>query len=141
LQGQPILVINGDIYTSSDFNALYSFHNSINSQITIGAIDHRIEVPYGVIKMSGDFVSEIVEKPSQRYLCSAGIYAISPEVLKMIPSGEPYNMTDLIDTCLKVGIKVSAFPIHEYWSDIGTYEDLERARTRFTQTEIPSAKI
>jgi NDP-sugar pyrophosphorylase family protein len=47
-------------------------------------------------------------------------------------------MTDLIRDCLNIGVKVNAFPIHEYWTDIGTPEDLERVRKRFAQNEILS---
>lgn len=134
---RPILVMNGDIFTGSDFNALYTFHNSTNAQITIATIDYRFEIPYGVIKFSGDSVINVIEKPSEHYMCSAGIYAISPEILKMIPQASQLNMTDLISLCLDKNIKVSLFPIHEYWADIGTYEDLEKARSRFLQAEFP----
>jgi dTDP-glucose pyrophosphorylase len=137
---RPILVLNGDIFTASDFDALYTFHNSANAQITIGTIDYQFEIPYGVIKLAGDSVAQIVEKPSERYMCSAGIYAISPEILKLIPKAVQFNMTDLISSCLDIGIKINAFPIHEYWTDIGTYEDLEKARSRFLQTEFPTEK-
>jgi NDP-sugar pyrophosphorylase family protein len=45
-------------------------------------------------------------------------------------------MTDLIAKCLKERLKVGAFPIHEYWNDIGTPEDLEKARREFLQREL-----
>jgi dTDP-glucose pyrophosphorylase len=137
LPARPILVMNGDIFTGSDFNALYTFHNSTDAQITIATIDYRFEIPYGVIKFSGDSVINIIEKPSEHYMCSAGIYAISPEILKVIPKEAQLNMTDLISSCLDKDIKVSVFPIHEYWTDIGTYEDLEKARSRFLRAESP----
>jgi NDP-sugar pyrophosphorylase family protein len=137
---KPILVINGDIFTASDFNALFSFHASAKSELTIGAIDYRMDIPFGVINMNGDRVIEILEKPSQRYLCSAGIYAISPRALQVVPRGSKYNMTELISENLNLGIPVSAFPIHELWSDIGTKDDLEKARKRFIKNEIPKEK-
>ena len=136
----PILVINGDIFTASDFNALFSYHKSANSQITVGAVDYRIEIPFGVLTMDGENVSGILEKPSQRYICSAGIYAISPEVMNMIPKTGEYNMTDLISSCLSKGMPVGAFPIYEYWTDIGTAEDLEKARHRFLKAEVTTEK-
>ncbi len=45
-------------------------------------------------------------------------------------------MTDLIYTCLEKKMQVAAFPIHEYWSDIGTPDDLEKARVYFSEKEI-----
>jgi dTDP-glucose pyrophosphorylase len=135
---KSLLVINGDIFTASDYNALYSFHKSSNSQLTIGAIEHKIEIPYGVIELEGENVSSVKEKPSQHYLCSGGIYALSPQLLSLVPKSIEFNMTDLIRDCLNIGVKVNAFPIHEYWTDIGTPEDLERARKKFAQNEILS---
>jgi NDP-sugar pyrophosphorylase family protein len=28
---------------------------------------------------------------------------------------------------------VAVFPVHEYWSDIGTVDDLEKARAQFSK--------
>jgi NDP-sugar pyrophosphorylase family protein len=43
-------------------------------------------------------------------------------------------MTDLIEVCFAQNRRVAVFPVHEYWSDIGTPADLERARTQFLGT-------
>lgn len=132
----PIIVMNGDILTTFNFDSFYTYHEEHGVMVTVAAIDHRVNIPYGVIRTSGQFVSELVEKPSERFLCNAGIYAISPEVLSLIPSGKFRNMTDLIGSCLEKKIPVAVFPIHEYWSDIGTPDDLEKARVHFAKMEI-----
>jgi NDP-sugar pyrophosphorylase family protein len=49
-------------------------------------------------------------------------------------------MTDLIDSTIKKGLQVGAFPIFEYWTDIGTTEDLEKARRRLVDVEITIEK-
>ena len=80
---------------------------------------------------NGGFPEEfigILEKPSQVYLCNAGIYSISPQIFNLFSEFNIQNMPDLITLILKKGLKVSAFPIHEYWIDIGTPEDLKKAR-------------
>ena len=136
LSEKAILVMNGDIFTASDYNSLYSFHLSSGSQFTIGAIKHKIEVPYGVVDLHGENVRSINEKPSKEYLCSSGIYAISPKILSIIPNSTEFNMTELITACISNGIQVKAFPIYEQWTDIGTPEDLEQARKRFAQNEF-----
>jgi dTDP-glucose pyrophosphorylase len=130
---QPILVMNGDILTTSDFESLYAFHVAHAAQITVATIDYRIVIPYGVINTEGAFATELVEKPSQRFLCNAGIYAVSPQALNLLQGTDYLNMTDIIDSCLVQNIPVAVFPVHEYWSDIGTPDDLEKARTFFTQ--------
>ena len=40
----------------------------------------------------------------------------------------PVDMPDLIQVAIGRSVRVAAFPIHEYWSDIGTPPDLEEAR-------------
>ncbi|MDX8400573.1 MAG: nucleotidyltransferase family protein [Gallionellaceae bacterium] len=132
----PIMVMNGDILTTSDLDSLHSFHLNHGAAITVAAIDHRVDIPYGVIRADGPFVTGLVEKPSERFLCNAGIYAVSPEALGLLPSGGYSNMTDLIDICLARDFPVSVFPVHEYWNDIGTPDDLEKARIHFAELEI-----
>ena len=135
ISNSEILIMNGDILTNSDFTSLFNFHKSLTSKITIAAINYKIQVPYGVIKTSGTFASELIEKPSESFFCNAGIYAISSDVLSLIKPKEYLDMPDFISKCIKTGLPVAVYPIHEYWSDIGTPDDLEKARTFFTQSE------
>ena len=130
---RPIVVMNGDILTTSDFGSLYAFHQAHAAQVTVAAVDYRISIPYGVINTEGAFVTGLVEKPSQRFLCNAGIYAVSPQALNLLQGTGHLNMTDIIDSCLVRHMPVAVFPVHEYWSDIGTPDDLEKARTFFAQ--------
>jgi dTDP-glucose pyrophosphorylase len=130
----PILVMNGDILTTSDFGSLFEFHEINGAEITVAAVDYRVNIPYGVIKCDGPLVTELSEKPSQRFLCNAGIYALSPSCLDLLVPATFTNITDLIDTCLQRRRTVAVFPVHEYWSDIGTPDDLERARAMFSPT-------
>ena len=132
----PIIVMNGDILTTSDFDSFYAFHMTQGAKITVAAIDHKVSIPYGVIRADGPFVTELVEKPSERFLCNAGIYVIAPEVLSLLQKGKWSNMTDLIDECLLNKLPVAVFPVHEYWNDIGTPDDLERARAYFEKVEV-----
>ncbi len=125
---RPVLVLNGDILTTSDFIHLFNFHEDHQSSITISAIDYNIEIPYGVIQHNGAEVKALHEKPSQRFFCNAGIYALSIYALKKIPANKYINMTDFVEQCMADGDTVSVFPVHEYWTDIGTPADLEKAR-------------
>lgn len=131
---KPIVVMNGDILTTSDFGSLSAFHGTHAAEMTVAATDYRISIPYGVIHNEGAFVTGLAEKPSQRFLCNAGIYAVSPSALDRIPEGEPFNMTDLINLLLAENRSVAIFPVHEYWSDIGTPADLDKARSFFSES-------
>jgi len=125
---RSFLVMNGDILTSSNFLNLYRFHEERKSQITIGAINYHVRIPYGVINHKEGEVLELKEKPVESYFCNAGIYALSSDILQSIPKDTRWDMTDLIGQLLSDEGAVSVFPVHEYWSDIGTPSDLEEAR-------------
>jgi len=132
----PILVMNGDILTTSSFDNLYTFHQSNSAFITVAAVDYRVNIPYGVIHAEGSFIRRLEEKPSQRFFCNAGIYAVSPQALELLSEAEHCNMTDVVETCLSRKLPVAVFPVHEYWSDIGTPDDLEKARAFFSEMNI-----
>jgi dTDP-glucose pyrophosphorylase len=129
----PIMVMNGDILTTSDFGSLYAFHCSNDAKITVAAADYCVHIPFGVVQNDGPYVTELLEKPSQRFLCNAGIYALSPSVLDNLPVTGAFNMTDLINRFLADRQPVAVFPVHEYWSDIGTLADLDKARSLFSE--------
>jgi dTDP-glucose pyrophosphorylase/CBS domain-containing protein len=133
--GGPLLVINGDIVTRSDFLRLGTFHAEEDAAITLGAVHHHVEIPFGVIDAKANRVLGIREKPSQRLLCNAGIYALSEPVLDLVTSETFLNMTDLVELALRAGRKVCVFPIYEFWSDVGTPQDLEAARRHVASLE------
>jgi NDP-sugar pyrophosphorylase family protein len=43
-------------------------------------------------------------------------------------------MTQLFEWVIEAGHMTSAFPIHEYWLDVGRLDDLDRANAEFEQT-------
>lgn len=131
---KPFLVMNGDVLTNSNIQSLAEFHFLQANDITIAGFSYNIDIPFGVIENDGPLVNAIQEKPSENFLCNAGIYILSPEALKLIPHSTFYNMTDLVNDYLKLGKPVSIFPIHEYWSDIGTSNDLDNARKIYSES-------
>jgi len=132
----PLLVINGDILTASDFGRMLDFHVEHGDYLTVATIDYRIEIPFGVIKTNGVCATGLEEKPSQHYLCNAGIYVLSPPALDLVPQGRFFNMTDLITNAIADKRPVSVFPIHEYWTDIGSPKDLLAAQNIFQRTQL-----
>ena len=48
--------------------------------------------------------------------------------LSLIPLGQPYNATDLIEKIIKIGDKVVYYPMRGYWLDIGKPQDFEKAK-------------
>lgn len=133
---EPLLVINGDILTRVDFRTLLDYHRKHGADLTVGVRQYDLQVPYGVMECEGPYVRQVREKPTLRFLVNAGIYLLEPSVRHLIPSGERFDMTDLIQRLLENGRPVVSFPIVEYWLDIGQYEDYERA-----QQDVDSGRL
>ncbi len=124
----PILVVNGDVLTRVDYRAMLKFHHQHEAELTVGVRHHETSVPYGVVETEGPFVRSIQEKPTLTHLVNAGIYLLSPKLLEEIPSGERYDMTDLIEKLVVERRTVVTFPIIEYWLDIGRPDDYHQAQ-------------
>lgn len=124
----PIIVMNGDILTQVHFESMLDFHDEHNSIATMGVREHEVMVPYGVINVDEISITDIEEKPIQRYLISAGIYVLSPETARMVRPHVRLDMPDLFREVRRQSPRVVAYLIREYWIDIGHMDDLSRAR-------------
>ena len=123
-----LLVINGDVLTGAEYSNLLSFHEEMGSMLTIAATKYRVDIPYGVLRADGARVINIEEKPSQQFLCNAGMYALSTKALNFLSGNGSQDMPDLIATLIEANCRVNVFPLHEYWLDVGNAADLEQAR-------------
>lgn len=124
---EPFLVINGDILTRLNFRAMVDFHQEHEAAMTVGVFEHLSTIPYGVVETEDVLITAVREKPVERHLAIAGVYVLDPQVRQHIPSGERFDMPDLIDRLLADGQRVISFPISEYWQDIGQIEAYEQA--------------
>jgi dTDP-glucose pyrophosphorylase len=125
---QPFIVMNADLLTNVNLSALMRFHRDDRNLITAGVRRFILEVPFGVVELSGSRVTEVNEKPSLEFFVNAGIYAVSPEAVALIPAEQQlFDMTDLIEAALARGGRVGGFPVREYWLDIGQVSDYQRA--------------
>lgn len=124
---EPLLVINGDVLTKINFADLLKFHEECESAATICVRQHSVTIPFGVISMDGHKVLGLQEKPTLSEYVSAGIYMISTELLALIPKNSFFDMPQLIQEAIEAGHTVNAFPIHEYWLDVGRPETLAQA--------------
>ncbi|HMZ36285.1 MAG TPA: nucleotidyltransferase family protein [Leptospiraceae bacterium] len=131
---EPILVMNGDLLTRANFSAMLKFHEENKAAATMAVKEYDFQVPYGVVRIEGHEIRGIEEKPVHKFFVNAGIYTISPAALKLIPSGQFFDMPTLFDKLRTAGQSTSAYPLREYWLDIGGLEDFRRANGEFGET-------
>jgi dTDP-glucose pyrophosphorylase len=132
----PFFVMNGDLLTRVRFESLLNFHVEHNAAATMAVREYDFQVPYGVVRMEGPCISAIDEKPIQHFFVNAGIYALSPEMLDEIPADTFFDMPTLFDKLLKSGKTACAYPLREYWLDIGRMEEFERAQKEWGGDEV-----
>ncbi len=128
---ESFFVMNADILTELNFKELLTAHKKSKAILSVCVREFSYQVPYGVIARKGDFVSKISEKPTQKFLVSAGIYVCEPQILAQIPKNTSLDMPSLVQMLLAQGFKVNSFVINDYWIDIGRMEEFEQANKDF----------
>ena len=125
---ETALVINGDLVTQCDLGRLIDYHDRGGFVTTVGLRPHSITIPYGVAHVEDGKLIELREKPTERMLINAGVYAVSPRAVEMIPRDAEYPMTDLLARCHAEGLPVGAQVIEDDWVDVGHHAELQLAR-------------
>lgn len=123
----PVLVMNGDILTQLDFSKMIGFHKQNNADLTVGTRQHVSKSPFGVIKIEGNKIQDIKEKPEIKLNVSAGIYIINPSVIDIIPKNRFYEIPNLIIDSIKERKNVLSYDIKEYWLAIEHLKHFDEA--------------
>lgn len=126
---RAFIVMNADLMTEVDYKAFVRFHRDSGNRISVCVRKMQETVPFGVINLDEGKrnIVSIVEKPVNSYFVNAGIYMLEPEVIDLIPPNQSFDMVSLIQKALDRGYKVGAFPILEYWRDIGRHQEMDTA--------------
>lgn len=123
----PFVVINGDVLTNMNFGKLLDFHEKNQSIATMCVREFQYQIPYGVVNSEDNVIQSMTEKPSYFFDINTGIYVISPELLAQV-NAEFIGMPTILEQQIALQQKVTSYPLHEYWLDIGHMEDYNRAQ-------------
>ncbi|MDB4173102.1 nucleotidyltransferase family protein [bacterium] len=130
----PLIVMNSDLLTRVNFQQLLDYHKEHGAKATMCVREYDFQVPFGVVGIEDNQITGIDEKPVHNFFVNAGIYVLEPEILKYVQKDEAIDMTQLFERIIAAGHKTSAYPVHEYWLDIGQMGDYEQANADFTQS-------
>lgn len=129
---RPFLVMNGDLLTDLDYGSFFRWHLAGNAPLSIATYMKPVNISLGVLEMdSQQRVIGFQEKPTLHFPCSMGVYGMNPELLDLIPEGQPFGFDDLMHEMLGRGIAARAFPFRGTWMDIGRPEDFQLACEAF----------
>jgi bifunctional UDP-N-acetylglucosamine pyrophosphorylase/glucosamine-1-phosphate N-acetyltransferase len=135
------LVAYGDlVVTPRAIKRVVDTYRKKGRKPTIGLIPVSRPESYGMAKVSGDLLTEIIEKPSQSQspsnLANTGIYVLNPTIFDHLQTtlrsgrGE-FEITDTISSLAKTGTPVAWARIDPSdWQDIGKPWDVLAANAR-----------
>jgi NDP-sugar pyrophosphorylase family protein len=118
---ETLLVVNGDILTNLDLQAMLDFHRSHSAALTIACHEAEVATELGVIEHHGGVVADYREKPVLRYSASMGVYMYEPRALAALPAG-PCQFPELVLGLLERGEHVSAYETDAQWHHVGTLD-------------------
>lgn len=124
----PILVLNSDVLTRIDLDGLLRFHEEQKAVATLCLREHETQIPYGVVHTDSKRVKAFEEKPILTHYVNAGLYVLEPQVMDLLEPDQYCDMPDLLERVLNKNQLIAAFPIHEYWLDVGHPETFSQAK-------------
>ncbi|HIF9279608.1 TPA: nucleotidyltransferase family protein [Photobacterium damselae] len=125
---KPLIMINGDVLTNLDINALLDYHNKEDALATMCVREYNYQIPYGVIEKDGNKIIAMTEKPKYTFHVNAGIYVVSPKLFNNVEKDTKVDMPSLLESHMKSNEKIVMYPLTEYWLDIGQMTEYKQAQ-------------
>jgi NDP-sugar pyrophosphorylase family protein len=122
------LAMNGDIVTDLNIGNLVNTHRKSSAVATIALKEFGVKMPYGhVVVGDSGMVKAFEEKPTLNFMANAGVYAMEPRVLEIIPQGKVCSLeTETFPSLISKGERVGSYYEAAYWADVGSMADFER---------------
>lgn len=125
---EPFMVMNGDVLTALNFRELMAFHHSADAIATIATYPRSVKIDLGVIEHDErGMLARYIEKPTNHYRVSMGVYIFDPRVRDHIPRGQRLDLPDLLTGLMAQGEPIRCFLYDGYWLDIGRVDDYQQA--------------
>lgn len=150
IDGRDFLTVNGDLLVSAEaIKSVIDAHERDRPTATLAGVGVERPEHYGVLKVEGKWLVDILEKPPLEMrlsdnLVNAGIYVFSTEIFDFIRETKPsergeLEITDSIRLLIKGGKNVLVSRISsECWLDIGRPWDIFDANMRVLNSIEPN---
>jgi NDP-sugar pyrophosphorylase family protein len=143
----PFLVLYCGVLADFDLERLIREHDARNALATIVLYEADDPTQCGIVQLADDGrVLRFVEKPAREAvfsnLANAGIYYLSPALLRHVPRDRPHDFgQDLFPKLLSRGIRIDGYSPCGYILDVGSPERLAMAETDFRTGRFTSSAI
>jgi dTDP-glucose pyrophosphorylase len=135
-QHEYVLITNSDLLTNLDYEHFFLEFIKQDADLAVVTIPYQVNIPYAVMETDNGQVINFKEKPTYTYYSNGGIYLVKRSSLSLLPKGQYFNATDLMEKLINDGKKVFSYPLIGYWLDIGSHEDYAKA-----QVDIKNLKL
>lgn len=123
------LVMNGDILTTLNYQALFSAHKSKKSLATIASFEKKVKIDLGVLEIDEQgTLLDYVEKPIKTYMVSMGINVFNKKVLEYLKAEDYIDIPELMLLLKDKGERIYCYSEPCEWYDIGRVEDFAMAQ-------------
>jgi dTDP-glucose pyrophosphorylase len=128
---EPILIANCDSLVKANYYDLINFHKKNSYDLTIIVSAKEYSIPYGTCVINGNLLEKIIEKPKFNFFTNTGMYIISKELIKLVPSRK-IGAIEFINICKQRKKKIGVFPIDDsLWVDIGQWTEFQNNFNKF----------
>lgn len=118
---EPILALNGDIFTNLKLYDLVQKHNQSDAIATLVSVP--LQSPYGIVDIDDDgLVSGFREKPELPFWINAGIYVFNPEIINLLPDKGDHE--ELTFPRLAQDGRLNSYRTKAFWRAVDTVKDL-----------------
>jgi NDP-sugar pyrophosphorylase family protein len=132
LNGEPFLVLNGDVISDIDYRRLIEYHKTKGGLATLALTPVSDPSRYGAVDLDWEGrITRFVEKPEKgkepSNLINAGIYVLDPKIFDYIPDGRSVSIEREVFPVLANERKLYGFEFHGLWTDMGAPDDYLKA--------------
>ena len=118
------IVMNGDILHDLDFEHLFQAHIHNKKHVTITTYCQQHKLKLGVLEMKGENITKYIEKPTNEYIVSLGIYVLDKYIINTYVKEKEYlDFPTLINLIIQEKKNISSYMHNGLWIDIGTTEE------------------
>ena len=118
------IVMNGDILHNLDFEILFKDHICSKRHVTITTYTQQHTVRLGVLEVQDKNIIKYIEKPTNEYVVSMGIYVLKKKIIEIFVKEKNYlDFPTLINTLIQNQKNIKSYMHEGLWIDIGTTEE------------------
>ena len=135
---RPLVVVNGDILSAIDLQAVLRSHEDSGATVTLVLKDEPL---FNGVKVASDGRILGFSGGSEQHLAFTGIQVLERRVLAGIPAGIPSSIIDCYLQLIAGGEKVMAHVVQdEYWRELGRlhgYLQMHEELFRMSRAPVP----